>query len=254
MMKQRWFSLIIALFLVGCFSMAAQGMEAFSINQYVTDRAGVLSQNEQAQLSQGLYRYAEATGNQILVVVLPSLEGEELVDFTERLFELNQPGAQGKDNGLILLVALEERKIRIEVGYGLEEAVPDGRAGNIIRNEIAPRFQQGDYYGGITAGVTAVIKGITPDYTFEGSPTSRARGKKENSFPAAFIVAMIIAFLSIISSRRAGYQTYGRRYYRGYSGPIYRGSRGGFGSGRSSGGGFRGGGGRFGGGGASGSW
>lgn len=255
-MKQRWFSIIIALFLVGWFSTAASGMEAFKVSQYVTDRAGVLSQNEQAQLSQGLYRYAEVTGNQILVVVIPSLEGEELVDFTERLFELNRPGVEGKDNGLILLVSLEERKIRIEVGYGLEETVPDGRAGNIIRNEIAPRFQQGDYYGGISAGVYSIIKSITPAYEIEGYQGTPVRRREGSSFPSALIVALIIAFFSIISGYR-GNQTYHRRYRRGYSETGYWGDGGfggGFGGGRSSGGGFRGGGGRFGGGGASGGW
>ncbi|NLY75380.1 MAG: TPM domain-containing protein [Firmicutes bacterium] len=253
-MNKRWFGLIIALFLMGRFAGAAFGLEPFKIDQYVIDRAGILTESQRDQLSNALYQYAQKTENQILVVIVPSLEEEELTDFTERLFELNKPGVKGRDNGAILLIANRERKIRLEVGYGLEEAVPDGRAGLIIREEIAPRFQNGDFYGGITAGVIAVIKAITPDYTFEGSPTARARGEKGNSFPAAFIAAMIIAFLSIISSRRGGYQTYGRRYYRGYSRPTYWGGRGGFGSGRSSGGGFRGGGGSFGGGGASGGW
>ncbi len=254
-MKLRWISLIIAFFLVGGVPIAALGVEAFQISQYVTDRAGILSQNEQVQLSQELYRYAEATGNQILVVLVPSLAGEELVDYTERLFELNKPGVKGKDNGLILLVALEERKVRIEVGYGLEEAVPDGRAGNIIRDEITPRFQRGDYYGGITAGVYSIIKSITPDYNLEGYQAAPVRGREGSSFPSALIVALIIAFFSIISGYR-GNQTYHRRYRRGYSEAKYWGGGGfgGSGGGRSGRGGFRGGGGGFGGGGASGGW
>lgn len=255
-MKQRWFSLIIALFLVGWFATAACGMEAFKISQYVTDRAGVLSQNEQARLSQGLYRYAETTGNQILVVILPGLEGEELIDFTERLFELNRPGVKGKDNGLILLVSLAERQIRIEVGYGLEETVPDGKAGSIIRNEIAPRFQRGDYYGGITAGVYSIIKAITPDYEIEGYQGTPVRRREGSSLPSAFVVALIIILFTFLSGYQ-GNRTYHRRYRRGYSETGYWGSRGfggGFGGGSSGGGGFRGGGGRFGGGGASGGW
>lgn len=253
-MNKRWFGLIIGLFLMGLFPGAAFGLEPFKVDQYVTDRAGVLTVSQRDQLSNALYQYAQKTGNQILVVTVPSLEGEELVDFTERLFELNKPGVKGRDNGAILLIAERERKIRLEVGYGLEEAVPDGRAGRIIREEIAPRFQNEDFYGGIAAGVIAVIKAITPDYTFEGAPAARTRGETGNSFPAAFIVAMIIVFFVIISSRHGSYQTYGRRYYRGYNGPIYWGGSGGFGSGRRSGGGFRGGGGSFGGGGASGGW
>lgn len=259
-MKKRWFSLIIALFLVGWFSTAAFGMEAFKISQYVTDRAGILSQSEQARLSQELYRYAEATGNQLLVVVLRSLEGEELVDFTERLFELNRPGVKGKDNGLILLVSLAERKIRIEVGYGLEETVPDGKAGSIIRNEIAPRFQQGDYYGGITAGVYSLMKSISPDYKIESLQRTPVQRRGESSLPSALVVALIIILFTFLSGFH-GNRTYHRRYRRGYNGTDYWGGRGfgggfgsGFGGGSSDGGGFKGGGGRYGGGGASGGW
>jgi len=256
-MNKRWFSLIIALFFIGWFSITALGMEPFKVSQYVTDKAGILSESEQEQLSQALYEYAESSGNQILVVTVPSLEGEDLVDFTERVFELNKPGAKGKDNGLILLVAKEDRKIRIEVGYGLEEAVPDGRAGTIIRNEIAPGFQNGDFYGGITAGVYAIIKSITPDYNIEGYQAAPARENQDNSFPSALIAALIIAFFSFFSGLR-GNRNYQRRYRRGFSETRYWGGGGfggGFGGGgNSGGGGFSGGGGSFGGGGASGGW
>jgi uncharacterized protein len=261
-MNKRWFVPIIALFFIGLFSVATMGMEAFKIDQYVTDQAGLLSQGEQVQLSEVLYRYAESTGNQILVVTISSLEGEELAGFTEKLFELNKPGAKGKDNGIILLVAKEERKIRIEVGYGLEEAVPDGRAGTIIREVISPRFQNGDFLGGIAGGVFSIIKSISPDYNIEGYQGTSVRVDKGNSFPAAFLVALIIVIFSFISSFRSN-QTYRRRYRRGYSetnywgdggfGGGFFGGGGGFGGG-SSGGGFSGGGGSFGGGGASGGW
>lgn len=255
-MNKRWFSLIIALFLMGWCSIAALGMEPFRINQYVTDRAGILTRDQREQLSNALYQYSQKTDNQILVVTVPSLEEEELVDFTERLFELNKPGVKAKDNGLILLVARDERKIRIEVGYGLEETIPDGRAGSIIRNQIAPRFQRGDYYGGITAGVYSIIKSITPDYSIEGYRSTPVRRREGSSFPAALITALIIALFSMFSGYWSN-QTYHRRYRRGYSETRYwgGGSFGGGFSGRSSGrGGFRGGGGSFGGGGASGGW
>lgn len=261
-MNKRWFVPIIALFFIGCFSSLTLGIEPFKITEYVTDHAGFLSGNEQAALSQTLYRYAENTSNQILVVTIPSLQEEELDDFTERLFELNKPGMKGKDNGIILLVAKEERKIRIEVGYGLEEAVPDGKAGMIIRNEISPRFQNGDFYGGITAGVYAIIKSISPDYQLEGYQEGSVRRENDNSFIQALIVALIIAFFSFFSGIRNN-RNGRRRYQRGYSETGYWGWGGnvgrGFGRGRgfgggSSGGGFRGGGGSFGGGGASGGW
>lgn len=262
-MNKRWFIPIIALFFIGWFSLTAFGIEPFKITQYVTDQAGILSESERAQLSQELYSYAKNTSNQILVVTIPGLEvedprlvDEELVDYTEKLFELNKPGVSGKDNGLILLVAVKERKIRIEVGYGLEETVPDGKAGSIIRNEIAPRFQQGDYYGGITAGVYSIIKSITPDYEIEGYQGTPARRREGSSFPSALVVALIIVLFTFLSGYQ-GNRTYHRRYRRGYSETGYWGGRGfggGFRGGSSGGGGFRGGGGRFGGGGASGGW
>ncbi len=256
-MNKRWFSLIIALFFIGQFSIATWGMEAFKINQYVTDQVGILTESEQTGLSQELYQYAENTGNQILVVIIPSLKGDDLEGFTEKLFEHNKPGLKGKDNGLILLVAKEEQKIRIEVGYGLEESVPDGRAGMIIRNEITPRFQNGDFYGGIRAGVYTIIKSISPDYNIEGYQATPVRRKKSSSFPSAFIVAMILVLFSFFSSLRNNRNNQ-RRYRRGYSDTGYWGggfgSGGGFGGGSSGGGGFSGGGGSFGGGGASGGW
>lgn len=258
-MNKRWFVPIIALFLIGWFSPLALGIEPFKITEYVTDQAGVLSEQQRAIMSQELYRYAENTGNQILVVTISSLEGEDLEGFTEGLFELNKPGVKGKDNGLILLVAKAERKIRIEAGYGLEEAVPDGRVGMIIRNEIAPGFQKGDFYGGITAGVYSIIKSITPDYNIQGYQGTPVRGNRKSSFPGALVVALVIVFFSFMSNLRNN-QSYHRRYRRGYSetghwGGGFGGGFGGFGGGgRSGGGGFRGGGGSFGGGGASGGW
>lgn len=262
-MNKRWFIPIIALFFIGWFSLTAFGIEPFKITQYVTDQAGILSESERTQLSKELYSYAENTGNQILLVTIPGLEvedprlvEEELVDYTEKLFELNKPGVSGKDNGLILLVAVKERKIRIEVGYGLEETVPDGKAGSIIRNEIAPRFQQGDYYGGITAGVYSIIKSITPDYEIESYQGTPARWREGSSFPSALVVALIIVLFTFLSGYQ-GNRTYHRRYRRGYSETGYWGGRGfggGFRGGSSGGGSFRGGGGRFGGGGASGGW
>ncbi len=258
-MNKRWFVPIIALILVALCSGAALGLEPFAVREYVTDRAGMLSETQRQGLASELWKYDQATGNQILVVTVPSLEDREAVEFTEALFELNQPGQKGKDNGLILFVAQAERKIRIEVGYGLESVVPDGRAGTIIRDEISPRFRAGDFSGGITAGTVAIIRSITPDYRFSETAPPAPRPKRDRSFPAAFVVAMIIFGVVTVFGQRDRGQTH-RRYRRGYSEPTYwgggwPGGGGWSGSNRDrSGGGFRGGGGGFGGGGASGGW
>jgi uncharacterized protein len=255
-MNKRWFIPIIALLLLALCSGAALALEPFAIREYVTDRAGMLSDTERQGLATELWKYDQATGNQILVVTVPSLEDRETVEFTEALFELNQPGQKGKDNGIILFVAQAERKIRIEVGYGLESVVPDGRAGTIIRDEISPRFKAGDFGGGISAGAISIIRAITPDYSFSESVPAPRR-TKDRSFPAAFIVAMVLFGVVSIFGNRGRSQTY-RRYRRGYSEPWYwggGGSGGGWsGGGSGGGGGFSGGGGSFGGGGASGDW
>ena len=267
-MIKRWLPWIIALlFLVGLAG-TVLALEPFTVNQYVTDRAGMMSETEASQLSQALAQYAGATGNQLLVITVPSLEERELVEFTEALFERNQPGEKGKDNGLILFVAQKERQIRIEVGYGLEEAVPDGKAGTIIREVIAPRFKAGDFSGGIIAGVNALIRAISPDYQGSNLPAP-APGSSEEGFSVAalFVVILLIILTNIFKDNSR--QAY-RRHRRGYSEPnLWGGDYYGGGwsggnwsggsrssSGRSGGnsGGFRGGGGSFGGGGASGGW
>lgn len=264
-MVKRWFSLIIAfLLLVGCAG-ATLALEPFPLKAYVTDRAGLLSESEQQQLGGELAQYDKATGNQLLVVTVPSLEDRELIEFTEALFQLNKPGQKGKDNGIILFVAKNERKLRFEVGYGLEGVVPDGKAGAIIREEISPRFKAGDYYGGIQAGMFAVIHAISPDYTIAGQDQPAPVAEKQrgdHSFPAALVVGLIIFGLVSMAGNR-GNRTHQGRLRRGYSEPWYWGGGGGFGGGSggwpggggdSGGGGFSGGGGSFGGGGASGDW
>lgn len=236
---------------------SAWAITPFKVTEYVTDQAEIIPLEQQQQLEGVLHKYSQDTGNQLLVITIPTLDDQELVSFTEALFELNKPGQAGKDNGLIMLVALEEREIRIETGYGLEETVPDGRAGELIRTEIIPRFQSGDYAGGITAGVLRLIQYITPDYAVAmDTPAPVSSGEDVSLFDV--LVAVIFIILVIIFSTR----NKGRHYRGGYNGPPYYGGfgrgGGGFGGrsggGSSSGGGFRGGGGSFGGGGASGKW
>jgi uncharacterized protein len=232
---------------------AALSLESIKITRYVTDQAGLLSQTEGERISGLLYDYARKTGNQLLVVTVPGLEGEAITDYAERLFELNRPGEKGKDNGIIMLVARDERKIRLEVGYGLEAIVPDGKAGTIIRDEMTPRFKEGDYYSGIVSGITAIITAISPDYTFSSGETVPIRERKRNnSLPSALVAALIIFLFTTFGSMRER-QNHRSRRSRGFSEPWYWGGGGG-GFGGGSGGGFSGGGGGFGGGGASGSW
>lgn len=257
-MAKRWFIPIIAFFLISIFSGFAFGISPFKIDSYVTDQAGLLSENQRYELAVRLDEYAKQTGNQVLVVTIPSLEDEELVDFTEKLFELNKPGQKGKDNGLIFLVALKEHQIRLEVGYGLEAVIPDGKAGAIIREQITPFFRNNDYYGGISSGINSVITAISPDYTQGNTSVTVKRQSKDRSLPLAFLVAMVVLIISLIGNMGRGAQVQRNRHRRGYSEPWYWGGGGfgggGFNGGSGGGGGFSGGGGSFGGGGSSGNW
>jgi uncharacterized protein len=259
-MAKRWFGLIIALFLLLGITGAAFGITPFKIDSYVTDKAGLLSETERNELAVKLDEYAKTTSNQILVVTIPSLENDDLNGFTEKLFELNKPGQKGKDNGSILLVALKEHKVRLEVGYGLEGVLPDGKAGAIIKDQITPFFKDNDYYGGLSSGINAVITTISPDYVLGDNAPVPVSHSKDHAFPFAFLVAIVIFFISFIGNLTRGAQNQRYRHRRGFSEPWYWGG-GGFGGGGSSsgggfggGGGFSGGGGSFGGGGSSGSW
>jgi len=114
----------------------------------VTDRTGTLNRDQIHALEKKLTAFEKETTNQIAVLLIPSLEGDSLEDYSIRLAEKWKIGQQGRNNGVILLIVKNDRKLRIEVGYGLEGALPDALAGTIIRNEISPRFREGQFYQG----------------------------------------------------------------------------------------------------------
>ena len=220
----------------------------------VHDLANVLSTDARARLERILRAEQDSTSNQISVLIIKSLNGGSLEEYSLRVAEKWQPGQAEKDNGVLLLISVDDRKVRIEVGYGLEGRLTDAMSSRIIRNEIAPRFRNGDYDGGVQAAVMAIIKTIAGEYVNDDPLPQRRNGKGSPLFTIIIIIIIIV----LISRRnrgggRGGHWSSGR----GWIGPIGTGgawgSRGGFGGG--GGGGFGGfGGGGFGGGGASGSW
>ncbi|MFH1653510.1 MAG: YgcG family protein [Pseudomonadota bacterium] len=123
----------------------------------VTDNAQILTPETRQSITGLLKAHEDKTTNQIAVLTVPSLDGEAIEDYADAVFQAWELGKKGVDNGLLILIAPNERRMRIEVGYGLEGDLTDGKAGQIIRNIITPRFKQNDYDGGITAGVEAVI-------------------------------------------------------------------------------------------------
>jgi uncharacterized protein len=255
----------------------------------VVDQAHLLTPAEVADLTSKSQALEQQSGRQLVVATVPSLEGYPIEDYGYRLGRAWGIGQKGKNNGVILLVAPNERKVRVEVGYGAGVFLTDAVSGDIIRNTIVPHFKQSppDYGGGIEAGADAIIKQMTlsPEeaQTVAAKADQTEQTRRHSSagvLPGAFWF-MILAFVLLSMFRRAGGRRYRRRSgginpwvvlwglnalgnasRRGGSwagGSSWTGSGGGWSSGGGFGGGgfgggFSGGGGSFGGGGASGSW
>jgi uncharacterized protein len=211
---------------------------------YVTDQAGLLPSQAKQDLETMLRSFEEQTSNQVVVATFPSLDGENLEDISMKIAEKWKPGQKGKDNGAILLIFQNDRKMRIEVGYGLEGVLPDALAGQIISQVIAPKFKQGDYFEGISLGVQAIIAATKGEY--------KAQPPKDKTYTKLFfLLALLFGMQFLARNSGSGIGRRGGRY-GGYFVPPMGGFR--RGGGGFSGGGFSGGGGGFGGGGASGGW
>lgn len=208
---------------------------------WVHDEAGVLSAQARAQLETFLKAERDSTSNQIAVLIIPSLEGEDISAYGIRVADAWKIGTKENDNGVLLIVAIKDRRVRIEVGQGLEGVLTDALSSRINRNEIAPRFRQGDYEGGVIAGVVSIKKAIKGQYV-NTNPLQHKKGGRTSWIPF-FVIILIL----IIASRKGG---------GGLGGFWTAGMLMGMG-GRNSGSGYDrdyGGGGSFGGGGSSDSW
>jgi uncharacterized protein len=216
----------------------------------VTDRTGTLTRDQIQTLEKKLSAFEKETTNQIAVLLIPSLEGDSLEDYSIRLAEKWKIGQQGRNNGVILLIVKNDRKLRIEVGYGLEGALPDALAGTIIRNEIAPRFKAGQFSQGVEAGIDSIIAATKGEY--KAGP-KKTRSQIDSWIPFLVVGAFIVFFMLAASqTRRRHYHSGGSRGWNSGGGFWSGGSS--WGGGGSDSGGFSGGGGDFGGGGASGDW
>jgi uncharacterized protein len=238
--------------LVGCFlvlgAASGQHLDVPKIHERVTDLSGTFSRSDLQTLDGELEQFEKATSNQIAVLMVSSLQGEAIEDYTLRVARENEFGKQGRNNGILLLIAKEDHKLRIEVGYGLEGVLPDAISDQIIRHEIVPHFRHEDYVGGVEAGLNAIMEATKGEYKGDDSP---GRSKRGAPLPFVIILMIIIFLLRIFFSGPRHY--IGRRGYYS-SGPWFGGFGGGGFGGGGGGGGFSGGGGGFGGGGASGSW
>lgn len=233
--------------------------------RYVTDRAGVLPADRADALNRKLEQLERDTSNQLLVWIDRRIpEDFVLEDFTVRAFQKWKVGQEKQDNGAVLFVFTDDRKLRIEVGYGLEGVLPDVTAKRIIEDEIVPRFRGNDYPGGIEAGVDAMIAATKGEYKGTGTTVDersrRGRGVPLQGCATALFFLFIFVILPMLARRnRRLWRTFGGSGwwtggggFGGFGGGGWSGGGGGWSGG--GGGGFSGGGGSSGGGGASGSW
>jgi uncharacterized protein len=240
---------------VGFASSTAWALEVPPLTGHVNDRAGLLSPSARQDLEARLAAYEAKTGHQMALLTLPSLEGEFVEDFSIKVVESWKLGKKGKDDGVLMLVAMADRKLRIEVGYGLEGELTDALTGRIIREVMTPAFKQGDPSRGITRGLEALIAASGG----EGKPLPPEPRRAVRRERGVGIAPYLLVFLVLMLFTGGGGRRGRRRFGAGpiiFGGSSFGGGFGGFrgGGGGGGGGGFRGGGGGFGGGGASGGW
>lgn len=196
-------SLVFCLVLLGCLAFLparAAALEVPSLSAHVNDYAGMLSQQTAGDLERFLTEFERSDSTQVVVLTIPGLEGENLEEFSIKVAEAWKVGWKGIDNGVILLVARDDRAVRIEVGRGLEGRLTDLMSGRIIRNDIIPRFQAGDFDGGIRGGVQAVVQVVRGEYKAEGGRVAEGR---RNAAPSVltlvFFLFIFLIFVGAIS-------------------------------------------------------
>ena len=227
----------------------------------VVDDAGILSSDTKSDLTEKLAALEQKTSRQLVVVTLPSLQGYEISDYGYQLGRAWGIGQAKLNNGILFIVAPNEHRVRIEVGYGLEPIITDAFSSVVIQTQVTPKFRSGDFNGGVQAGVNALIEQLSLD-TSEAEKRAAAaqqqlqrRGHDDGG--GGLVGFLVILFIFIAISRVFG--GWGLLPFLFMGGPRGRGGygggwSGGGGGGWSGGGGFGGGGGSFGGGGSSGSW
>jgi uncharacterized protein len=274
---------LLAGLLLALLTTPAAAVDVPVLRQHVTDGTGTLSAGQVAQLEARLVALEQRKGSQAAVLMIPTLDGQAIEEYSLAVAEKNKIGRGKVDDGLLLLIAKDDRKARVEVGYGLEGAIPDVVASRVIREYLAPHFREGDYFGGIQAALDVLTKAI------DGEPLPKTMAGDgdggANPVPAFFLGLFFGIVMWVLLSRHRALGTVGAIALAllaawliwslpvmlaasGFgaimgSGGFGRGSGrfssgGGFGGwsggGGSSGGGWSGGGGSFGGGGASGGW
>lgn len=196
--RRPWLRTLSALSLAAGWMVAApalsqQSVEVPALQAPVTDLTGTLTPDQVATLDAKLRAFEAARGSQVAVLLVPTTEPEAIEQYSIRVAETWKLGRKGVDDGAILVVARNDRKVRIEVGYGLEGALPDAIANRIIDEDIVPQFRRGDYYGGITAGVDRILRVIEgePLPEPESGPASQGVPGFFQLLPFLFVFALV---------------------------------------------------------------
>lgn len=168
----------------------------------ISDFSGTLNQQQIATINQNLQNYRDTTKNEIAVAVVKDLGGDTIENYAVKLFEQWKIGQKTKDNGVLLLVAINDHKLRIEVGYGLEPVLTDAKSGDIIRNVITPKFKQNDYYGGISDGVTAIENTISGQAVPTASETAQNNGNSLDNWLGILSFALFFSFWAMAAILR----------------------------------------------------
>ena len=224
------------------------GLSVPSLTSPIVDNANLISDGVEQNINNQLEELSNSTGIQLAVLTIPTLEGEVLESYSMKVAETWKLGSAEKDTGVLLLIALEERSIRIEVGYGLEGVLTDTKCGLIIRNIIAPEFRNGNYQAGIVNAVNNITGLVKGDESLVSKKVLNESSGDSSAFIFMGIVLLygFIFVMAVVTSKKRGPRTGtgARRTPYVHTVPRSYGS----------GGGFSGGGGSFGGGGASGGW
>ncbi|MFQ2703219.1 TPM domain-containing protein [Aeromonas caviae] len=240
---RRWLALCLLL----CATALHAAPDFPALTGRVVDEANLMSRKQAHQLAQQLAVFEKRSGVQLVVVSIDTLAGDTIEEYGYQLGRHWGIGQKGKNNGVLLIIAQDERKVRIEVGYGLEGALPDAIAANIIQTRILPAFKRGDMVAGILAGSQGIMQALAGEY----QPVDNTSKADKQGGPWLFIL-VVIAMIVLHNLRGGGGGPGGRRRTAYMAGGFGAGSFGGRTGG--GGGGFSGGGGSFGGGGASGGW
>lgn len=268
---------LVAMLMLASLNVCADLVAIPALKTRVTDLTQTLSAEQQSQLDAKLSAFEQQSGSQIAVLIVPSTQAEDIAQYSIRVVDAWKLGREKPDDGLLILVAKNDHKIRIEVGYGLEGAIPDLTAKRIITEFMAPSFKQGDFYGGINNAIDKLIALISGEQLPAPNRRSSDNLSFENILPILLFGGLILGGIlrAILGNFFGGALNGGAigvlawllgggifaailfgviAFLFTLIGPVGLSQMGGFGSGRSGGGGFSGGGGGFGGGGASGNW